>query len=107
MTDFICSACKKRIAAQRKGIARVMKQSKQAKALRAAGWLISSIATHLDVTHARVYKLLQPGGVFDRTKVDAVEIQRLRAHGVSAIDIAKQVKCSPTTVYRALSASGG
>lgn len=105
MTDFICSACKKRIAAQREGTARVVRQSAEAKELQTAGWPTMSIAEHFGVSFARARKLLRPGGVYGRGRVRlrrTDKIRELRKTGVSAVKIAKKMKCCVTTVYRAL-----
>jgi len=100
MTDPICPVCKRRIAAQRKGVHRVMQESKDAKSMQAAGLTVAEIAQRLDVTTTRVGKLLRPSGMFGRTTHNAKRIRDLRDSGMSAAAIAEQVGCGIATVYR-------
>ena len=97
---YVCSVCNRRIAAQRRGVRRVMRQSKDAKAMQAAGLTMREIADRLDVSFERVGKLLRPSGMFGRTTHDARKICALWATGESAGSIAERVGCGIATVYR-------
>ena len=96
----ICPVCQRRIAAQKKGVHRVMQESKDAKSMQAAGLTVREIADRLVVSIDRVGKLLRPSGMFGRTTHDAKRIRELWDAGESAGSIAQQVGCGIATVYR-------
>ena len=104
MSDPICPVCQRRIAAQKKGVHRVMQESKDAKSMQAAGLTMREIAQRLEVSFERVGKLLRPSGMFGRTTYNADQIRNLWDGGESAIAIAEQVGCGIATVYRIVKA---
>ena len=104
MSDPICQVCQRRITAQRKGVARVMQESKDAKSMQAAGLTVAEIAQRLDVSLERVGKLLRPSGMFGRTTHNAKRIRDLWDAGLSATMIAEEVGCGIATVYRLVKA---
>ena len=100
----ICRICRRRITAQKKGVKRVMLESKDAKSMQAAGLTMREIADRLGVSFDRVGKLLRPSGMFGRTTHNAEFIRALWNHDFSAIAIAEKVGCGVATVYRLVKA---
>lgn len=92
----------RRIEAQRRSAKLLSEQSKEAGAMVEAGRTVEQVAEHFGVTVERARSLSREGGFFSHTAFDHATIQRLYAEGVRADDIAEELGCHVTTVYRVL-----
>ena len=92
----------RRIEAQRRSAKLLSEQSKEAGAMLEAGRTVEQIAEHFGVTIDRARSLSREGGFFSHCAIDREKVRQLYAENYWPRDIADELGCHVTTVYRAL-----